>query len=84
PLRRFSGTSLVSPAELAADAAMWRAEWVRRRKILYMLWQLATDPLPPQEVAESEELGVERDTPEHAALERGMFSVSGILSKRRR
>ncbi|KAI0725347.1 TBPIP-domain-containing protein [Fomitopsis betulina] len=86
PLR--AGTPLVSPAELAqraADAAMWRAEWVRRRKIFNMLWQLATDPLPPQEAAElSEELGVERDTPEHAALERSAFSVSGVLGKRRR
>ncbi|KAI0728022.1 TBPIP-domain-containing protein [Fomitopsis betulina] len=86
PLR--AGTPLVSPAELAqlaADAAMWRAEWVRRRKVFNMLWQLATDPLPPQEAAElSEELGVERDTPEHAALERSAFSVSGVLGKRRR
>ena len=51
-------------------------------------WQLATDPLPPQEAAElEEELGIERDTPEHGALERGPFCVAangGILGKRRR
>ncbi|KAI0731665.1 TBPIP-domain-containing protein [Fomitopsis betulina] len=86
PLR--AGTPLVSPAELvqlAADATTWRGEWVRRRKIFNMLWQLATDPLPPQEAAELfEQLGVERDTPEHAAFERSVFSVSGILGKRRR
>ncbi|EPT01916.1 hypothetical protein FOMPIDRAFT_1144534 [Fomitopsis schrenkii] len=92
PLR--AGTPLVSVAEraqLAADAAAWRAEWVRRRKVFNTLWQLATDPLPPREAAElAEELGIEQDTPEHGALERGLFCVAavrgggGVLGKRRR
>lgn len=35
-------------------------------------WQLATDALPPQDAKNLEEdLGVEKDTPEHIALEQG-------------
>ncbi|EPS94716.1 hypothetical protein FOMPIDRAFT_1133850 [Fomitopsis schrenkii] len=90
PLR--AGTPLVSAAELAqldTDWTKWRAEWVRRKKIFNTFWQLATDPLPPQEATElAEELGIEPDTPEHVTLERGSFCIAavggGVLGKRRR
>ncbi|KZT00921.1 TBPIP-domain-containing protein [Laetiporus sulphureus 93-53] len=87
PLR--AGTPLVSAAELAdldADWTKWHAEWVRRKKIFTNFWQLATDALPPQEAKElAEDLGIELDTPEHGALERGAFcSPSSVLGKRRR
>ncbi|KAF9564791.1 TBPIP-domain-containing protein [Agrocybe pediades] len=36
------------------------------------LWQLATDALPPQDAKDLEEdLGIEKDTPEHEAVEQG-------------
>ncbi|CCL98619.1 uncharacterized protein FIBRA_00621 [Fibroporia radiculosa] len=87
PLR--SGTTLVSASELAqldADWAKWRAEWVRRRKIFTTFWQLATDALPPQEAEDlGEDLGIEADTPEHAGVERGPFcsAASGQGGRRR-
>ncbi|KAH9918298.1 TBPIP-domain-containing protein [Fomitopsis serialis] len=90
PLR--SGTLLVSATELAqldADWTQWRGEWVRRKKIFTTFWQLATDPLPPQEASElADDLGIELDTGEHAALEHGPLCASaggnGVLGKRRR
>lgn len=37
---------------------------------VYRLWQLATDALPPQDSkALEEDLGIEKDTPEHMAVE---------------
>ncbi|KZT63550.1 TBPIP-domain-containing protein [Daedalea quercina L-15889] len=89
PLR--TGSPLVSAGELAqldADWTKWRAEWVRRKRIFTTFWQLATDPLPPQEATElAEDLGIEFDTGEHVALERGPFCApanGGVLGKRRR
>ena len=47
---------------------------------------MATDALTPQEFSElAEDLGVELDTPEHIAVERGaLCSTASILGKRRR
>ncbi|KAH9830371.1 TBPIP-domain-containing protein [Rhodofomes roseus] len=87
-----AGTPLVSAAELGeldAEWTRWRGEWVRRKKIFTTFWQLATDPLPPQDANDlADDLGVDLDTPEHAALERGPVCAStggaGVLGKRRR
>jgi len=39
---------------------------------LSRFWQLATDAVPPQDAKDLEEdLGIERDTPEHVTLEQG-------------
>jgi 26S proteasome regulatory subunit (ATPase 3-interacting protein) len=49
-------------------------------------WHLAVDALPPQEAKDLEEfLGIERDTPEHIALEQGSFcqQVSNPLKRKR-
>lgn len=38
----------------------------------FRFWQLTVDALPPQDARDLEEnLGIERDTPEHIALEQG-------------
>ncbi|KAF7797963.1 hypothetical protein EIP86_009170 [Pleurotus ostreatoroseus] len=87
PLR--SGSSLVSEDDLAqldTDWVKWRAEWVRRKKIFNNFWSLATDALSPQDAAAlAEDLGIETDTPEHLALEKGPLCAAGtVLGKRRR
>ncbi|KAG6331255.1 hypothetical protein ID866_7834 [Astraeus odoratus] len=73
PLR--SGKPLISNEDMAqidADWEKWRAEWVRRRKVFMSFWQLVTDAMPPQDAtALAEDLGIEFDGSEHAALERG-------------
>ncbi|KJA20011.1 hypothetical protein HYPSUDRAFT_68780 [Hypholoma sublateritium FD-334 SS-4] len=73
PLR--SGAPPISAAQLEqiyADWNKWRPEWVRRRKVFMSFWQLATDSLPPQDARDLEEdLGIEKDTPEHSVLEQG-------------
>ncbi|KAJ3988808.1 TBPIP-domain-containing protein [Lentinula detonsa] len=77
PLR--SGAPPISAEEVAqidADWLKWREEWVRRKKIFNSLWVLATDSLPPQDATIlSEDLGIEHDTPEHAALEKGQLCI---------
>lgn len=54
--------------------------------LLDSFWQLATDAIPPQEATElAEDLGIEFDTAEHTAIERGRFcSPASALGKRRR
>ena len=49
-------------------------------------WSLVTDALTPQEARElGEDLGIEQDTGEHGALEKGPLCSSGsVLGKRRR
>ena len=49
-------------------------------------WSLATDALAPQQATElADDLGVELDTPEHIAVERGALCLTqGVLGKRRR
>ena len=50
-------------------------------------WSLATDALPPQDSAAlAEDLGIEFDTSEHTALEKGPLCApkNSILGKRRR
>ncbi|KAF4620329.1 hypothetical protein D9613_000353 [Agrocybe pediades] len=73
PLR--AGAPPITAEELEriyAEWAKWRPEWIRRRKIFMTLWQLATDALPPQDAKDLEEdLGIEKDTPEHEAVEQG-------------
>ncbi|KAF8971073.1 TBPIP-domain-containing protein [Flammula alnicola] len=73
PLR--SGAPPISAQQLEqiyADWTKWRAQWIRRRKVFMTFWQLATDALPPQDAKNLEEdLGIEKDTPEHLALEQG-------------
>ncbi|KAI0635495.1 TBPIP-domain-containing protein [Trametes polyzona] len=87
PLR--AGTPLISAeenAQLDADWTRWRNEWVRRRKVFNTFWSLATDALPPQQATElADDLGLEYDTAEHGALERGTLCAAGsVLGKRRR
>ncbi|EKM58740.1 uncharacterized protein PHACADRAFT_117860, partial [Phanerochaete carnosa HHB-10118-sp] len=87
PLR--SGSSLVSAEDLAQldkDWTQWRAEWVRRKKVFNTFWALATDPLTPQDAsALAEDLGVENDTSEHTALEKGpLCTPASVLGKRSR
>ncbi|KAF9220422.1 TBPIP-domain-containing protein [Gyrodon lividus] len=78
PLR--NGTPLISTEDLEqidAEWVKWRLEWVHRRTIFTSFWQLATDALPPQDAtALAEDLGIEFDTPEHMALERGPLCVA--------
>ncbi|GJE89736.1 TBPIP-domain-containing protein [Phanerochaete sordida] len=87
PLR--SGSALVSAEDLAQldkEWTQWRAEWVRRKKIFHTFWALATDALPPQDAAAlAEDLGIEYDSGEHAALEKGALCAPGsVLGKRSR
>ncbi|KAF8261502.1 TBPIP-domain-containing protein [Lactarius quietus] len=86
PLR--AGTPLVSAAELDAldaDWALWRAEWVRRRKVFYNFWALVTDSLAPPDAEQlAEDLGIEFDTPEHVELERGSLCGPVNAASRRR
>ncbi|KAJ3927129.1 MAG: TBPIP-domain-containing protein [Lentinula lateritia] len=77
PLR--SGAPPISAEEIAqidADWLKWREEWIRRKKTFNSFWQLATDSLPPQDATIlSEDLGIEYDTPEHAALEKSHLCI---------
>ncbi|KAI0755952.1 TBPIP-domain-containing protein [Irpex lacteus] len=88
PLR--SGASLVSAEELATldkEWTLWRAEWVKRKKVFATFWALATEASSVSEVNTlSEELGIETDTSEHAKLEKSSLCVppQSILGKRRR
>ncbi|KAF6760187.1 Tat binding protein 1-interacting protein-domain-containing protein [Ephemerocybe angulata] len=85
PLR--TGAPPISPDDLEklqCDWEKWKTEWFRRRKVFFSLWGLATDALAPQESEELEEvLGIERDTPEHEALERGPFCAPKSLKRKR-
>jgi 26S proteasome regulatory subunit (ATPase 3-interacting protein) len=52
----------------------------------HRFWHLAVDAIAPQEAKDLEELlGVERDTPEHLALEQGSFcqQVCNPLKRKR-
>lgn len=53
---------------------------------LHSLWQIATDPLPPQDAAcLSEDLGIEMDTDEHISVEKGpLCAPKTTLLKRKR
>lgn len=57
--------------------------------LLFRFWQLATDSLTPQESASlAEDLGIELDTPEHEAIERGPLCapaprVNGAAKRKR-
>ncbi|EIM91602.1 TBPIP-domain-containing protein [Stereum hirsutum FP-91666 SS1] len=85
PLR--SGTPLVSAAELKEidqEWTKWRAEWVRRRKVWKTLWALISDSLDTSSASELlEDLGVEQDTAEHVAVERGSLCAVGAAIGRR-
>ncbi|KIM73732.1 hypothetical protein PILCRDRAFT_15021 [Piloderma croceum F 1598] len=85
PLR--SGAPIISSEELAqvdGDWIKWRAEWVRRRKIFNEFWTMATDVLPPQDAtALAEDLGIEFDTDEHIAVERGPLCALPNLKRKR-
>ncbi|KAL0577754.1 PSMC3 interacting protein [Marasmius crinis-equi] len=86
PLR--SGAQLVSAENLAqvdADWAKWRAEWIRRKKIFMSFWQLVTDTLSPQDAERlSEDLGIEFDTAEHVSVENGPLCANQNSLKRKR
>ncbi|KAF8348192.1 hypothetical protein F5887DRAFT_952569 [Amanita rubescens] len=88
PLR--TGAPLISPEErkqIQGEWLKWRAEWVRRRKVFMTFWQLVTDALTPQDAERlADELGIEWDSGEHAALERTALcerKVTGILKRKR-
>ncbi|KAF8835251.1 TBPIP-domain-containing protein [Paxillus ammoniavirescens] len=84
PLR--NGTPLISTEDLVqidSEWAKWRPEWVRRKKIFTSFWQLATDALPPQDATSlADDLGIEFDTPEHMALERGPICAAAGTNSR--
>ncbi|KAH9485222.1 Homologous-pairing protein 2 [Psilocybe cubensis] len=87
PLR--SGAPPITAEELEfiyADWTKWRAEWIRRRKVFITFWQLATDSLPPQDAQILEEdLGIEKDSAEHVALEQSSLCLpQGNSLKRKR
>ncbi|KAJ7690682.1 TBPIP-domain-containing protein [Mycena rosella] len=86
PLR--SGAPLISAEDLEqvdADWIKWRAEWVHRKKIFQEFWQIATDHLTPQEaLALAESLGIEYDTEEHIAVEKGPLGAVQKNLKRKR
>ncbi|KAJ7188569.1 TBPIP-domain-containing protein [Mycena filopes] len=86
PLR--SGAPLISAEALEqvdADWMKWRAEWVRRKKIFNDFWQLATDSLTTQDaLILAEDLGIEQDTSEHSAVERGPLGTAKKNLKRKR
>ncbi|KAI0790056.1 TBPIP-domain-containing protein [Abortiporus biennis] len=86
PLR--SGTTLVSAEDLGqieTEWTKWRSEWIRRRKIFSTFWALVTDALSPQDATSlAEDLGIEFDTSEHTALEKGPLCIPSVLGKRRR
>ncbi|KAM6502173.1 TBPIP domain containing protein [Amanita muscaria] len=88
PLR--SGTPIISPEDreqVQAEWLKWRAEWMRRKKVLLTFWQVLTETMRPQE-AESlaEELGIEWDSGEHVALERSAIhnrKANNVLKRKR-
>lgn len=88
PLR--SGTPIISPEDreqVQAEWQKWRAEWMRRKKVLLTFWQVLTETMTPQE-AESlaEELGIEWDSGEHVALERSAIhnrKANNVLKRKR-
>ncbi|KAJ7502868.1 TBPIP-domain-containing protein [Mycena galericulata] len=86
PLR--SGAPLISAEDLEqvdADWVKWRAEWVRRKKIFNDFWQIATDAMTPQDALTlAEDLGIEQDTNEHVAVERGPLGTAQKNLKRKR
>ncbi|KAJ7497032.1 TBPIP-domain-containing protein [Mycena latifolia] len=86
PLR--SGAPLISAEDLEqvdTDWVKWRAEWVRRKKIFNDFWQIEIDALtPPDALLLEEQLGIERDTDEHVAVERGPLGTAQKNLKRKR
>ncbi|CAE6414331.1 unnamed protein product [Rhizoctonia solani] len=72
PLR--TGQAPISESDLArldADWIRWRTEWVTRKKVFKMLWDIRSDSLSSSEAAALlEDLGIEQDTPEHTELEK--------------
>ncbi|KDN48612.1 hypothetical protein RSAG8_02599, partial [Rhizoctonia solani AG-8 WAC10335] len=72
PLR--TGQAPISESDLArldADWVRWRTEWVTRKKVFKMLWDIRSDSLSSSEAAALlEDLGIEQDTPEHTELEK--------------
>ncbi|KAJ6495657.1 TBPIP-domain-containing protein [Mycena vitilis] len=86
PLR--SGAPLISAQDLEqvdSDWMKWRAEWVRRKKIFNDFWHIITDSMTTPEAATlAEELGIEQDTDEHSAVERGPLGTAQKGIKRKR
>ena len=72
--------------DLCLGAAVVLLCWCLYACFSSRFWHLAVDGLPPQEAKDLEELlGIERDTPEHVALEQGSFcqQVSNPLKRKR-
>ncbi|KAJ7128970.1 TBPIP-domain-containing protein [Mycena crocata] len=86
PLR--SGAPLISAEDLVqvdSDWFKWKTEWYRRKKIFNDFWHLATDSMTPQDALTlAEELGIEQDTDEHVAVERGPLGTVQKNLKRKR
>ncbi|KAK2467864.1 hypothetical protein APHAL10511_000159 [Amanita phalloides] len=85
-----SGLPAISHEErkqIQAEWLNWRGEWVRRRKVFMTFWQVVTDALARQEAETlADELGLEWDSGEHAALERTALcerNVTGFLKRKR-
>ncbi|KAJ1307870.1 hypothetical protein OPQ81_001950 [Rhizoctonia solani] len=72
PLR--NGQAPISESDLAqldAEWSRWRTEWINRKKVFKMLWDIRSDTLSKAEAdALLEDLGIELDTPEHVELEK--------------
>ncbi|KAF7315238.1 TBPIP domain-containing protein [Mycena indigotica] len=86
PLR--AGAPLISEQDIEqvdADWWKWRTEWIRRKRIYKNFWDLVTDAMPKSDAnALDEELGIEQDTAEHIALERGPLVAAQTNLKRKR
>ncbi|KAL1681829.1 Tat binding protein 1-interacting protein-domain-containing protein [Schizophyllum commune] len=83
-----AGTTLISAEELAkieSEWGKWRSEWVRRKKIFNTFWAIISDSMTPQEAeVVQEDLGIERDTPEHVKLERSALCQQKMVPAKRK
>ncbi|TRM69233.1 Tat binding protein 1-interacting protein-domain-containing protein [Schizophyllum amplum] len=83
-----AGTTLVSAEDLAkidAEWNKWRSEWIRRKKIFNTFWSIISDSMTPQEAEiVQEDLGIERDTPEHEKLERSALCQQKLVPTKRK
>ncbi|KAL1746210.1 Tat binding protein 1-interacting protein-domain-containing protein [Schizophyllum fasciatum] len=83
-----AGTTLISAEELAkidAEWTRWRIEWLRRRKVFTTFWSMISDSMTPQEAEMvQEDLGIERDTPEHEKLERTALCQQKLVPAKRK
>ncbi|KAJ7072570.1 TBPIP-domain-containing protein [Mycena amicta] len=82
-----SGAPLISEQEIEQVDAYWmkwKVEWVSRKKVYKDLYNIVADAMSKQDAnALEEDLGVEQDTHEHVALERGLLVATTNLKRKR-